>query len=269
VVLFPFNLSFILHFISFSRAFRTASLHNSHSALPLNFLPLNLFNIPHIPKVHKMSSNTAPIRVGIIGLGIPEADFAPGAWAAKAHFPYLQASPAYRITAVSNSSVKSSQASIDHYKLGSDVKAYGNPLDIAADPNVDLIVVSVRVGAHYALTKPALLAGKDVFVEWPLAATLSESEELTTLAKDKGVRNIVGVQARASPLITKLRSILKNNEIGTILSSTVNVTFKGFPHDMFIVGADYYMVRTYPPRGGHEKRHLSLCIFSVPLSLEH
>ena len=193
-----------------------------------------------------MSSNASPIRVGIIGLGIGNADFAPGLWAATAHLPYLQASPAYRITAVSNSSAKSAQTAINHHKLGSDVKAYGSPSDIAADPNVDLIVVSVKVGAHYALTKPALLAGKDVYVEWPLAATIAESEELTALAKEKGVKTIVGVQARASPLITKLRSILKNNELGTILSSTVNATFSGLPHDMFPVGAEYYMVRTLP-----------------------
>lgn len=193
-----------------------------------------------------MSSNTSPIRVGIIGLGISQSDFTPGLWAAKAHFPYLQASPAFRITAVANSSAKSAQTSIDHYKLGSDVKAYGSPSDIAADPNVDFIVVSVRVGTHYALTKPALLAGKDVYVEWPLAATLSQAEELTALAKEKGVKNIVGVQARASPLVIKLRSILKNNEIGTILSSTVNATFSGLPHDMFPNGAEYYLVRTLP-----------------------
>jgi predicted dehydrogenase len=36
---------------------------------------------------------------------------------------------------------------------------------IANDPNVDLILVSVKLGTHYALTKLALLAGKDVFVE--------------------------------------------------------------------------------------------------------
>ncbi|TVY90117.1 Galactose/lactose metabolism regulatory protein [Lachnellula willkommii] len=188
-----------------------------------------------------MPSDSSPIRVGIIGLGISESDLTPGLWAAKAHLPYLQASSAFRITAVANSSVKSAQTSIDHHKLGSDVKAYGSPSDIAADPNVDFIVVSVRVGKHYALTKPALLAGKDIFVEWPLAATLSQAEELTALAKEKGVKNIVGVQARVSPLVIKLRSILKNNDIGTILSSTVNATFSGIPHDMFPNGAEYYL----------------------------
>jgi len=188
-----------------------------------------------------MSPLPNPIRVGIIGLGIGDGDFAAGLWAAKAHLPYLVASPHYTITAISNSSVASSQASIDHYKLGPNVKAYGSPEDIAADPNVDMVIVSVRVQKHYDLTKPALEAGKMVYVEWPLAATVSEAEELTALAKAKNLKTIVGVQARASPLEAKLRSILASGSLGTILSSTVNATFSGLPHDMFPVGAEYYL----------------------------
>ncbi|TVY83515.1 Galactose/lactose metabolism regulatory protein GAL80 [Lachnellula suecica] len=188
-----------------------------------------------------MASTKAPTRVGIIGLGFSDSTFGPGLWAGSAHVPYLLASPDYTITAICNSTTASAQASIDHYKLDPTIKAYGSPSDLAADPNVDLILVSVRVAAHYALTKPALLAGKEVFVEWPLAATLAQSEELTALAKEKGVRNIVGVQARASPLITKLRSLLTANSIGSILSTTVVGTFSGLPHDVFPVGAEYYM----------------------------
>lgn len=83
-------------------------------------------------------------------------------------------------------------------------------------------------------------------MEWPLAATVAEAEELAELAKEKGVKTIVGVQALASPLVGRLRDILGNGELGTILSSTVNATFSGLPHDMFPVGAEYYMVRPSP-----------------------
>jgi hypothetical protein len=47
----------------------------------------------------KMSPIQTPIRVGIIGLGIGDADFAAGLWAVKAHLPYLLASPHYTIAA--------------------------------------------------------------------------------------------------------------------------------------------------------------------------
>lgn len=105
----------------------------------------------------------SPICVGIIGLGRGSGTIkGPGLWAASAHIPYLTASTHYKITAVSNSTVSSAQKSIDHYHLGPDVKAYGSPEDLANDPDIDLIVVTVRVAKHYALTKPALLAGKDL-----------------------------------------------------------------------------------------------------------
>jgi len=54
--------------------------------------------------------------------------------------------------AVANSSIESAQASINVHKLGTSVKAYGNPSDIANDPDVDLVLVSVNVDQHYKYT---------------------------------------------------------------------------------------------------------------------
>jgi predicted dehydrogenase len=183
----------------------------------------------------------SPIRVGIIGLGAKTGSFVPGVWAVQGHLPYLMSSPDYLITAVCNSSVSSAQASIEFHSLGSDVRAHGSPEAIANDPNVDLVVVTVRVGLHYALTKPALLAGKDVFVEWPLAANIAEVEELTQLARDKGVKTIVGLQARASPIVVKVRDLVQSGKLGKILSSTVVGSFSSFPNTVWLEGAEYYL----------------------------
>ena len=102
---------------------------------------------------------SSPIRVGILGLGKGSGDLVPGLWAAKAHLPYFLASPNYEVVAVANSTAQSAQSSIDFHQLGPKVKAYGSPEDIANDPNVEMVVVSVKVGMHNVLTKPALLAG--------------------------------------------------------------------------------------------------------------
>lgn len=48
-------------------------------------------------------------------------------------------------------------------------KAYSSAEYIAKDPDVDLVVISVKLPFHRDLALPALKAGKDVFVEWPLA----------------------------------------------------------------------------------------------------
>ena len=181
------------------------------------------------------------IRVGLIGLGQGNGDLVPGLWGAKAHLPYLLASPKYEVIAVANSSVKSAQGAIDYHKLGPKVKAYGSSEDLSKDPDVDLVVVSVKVAKHYLLTKPALLAGKDIFVEWPLGANTEEAKELTNLATSKGAKTTVGLQARASPLVVKVKEIVGSGQIGTILSSTVVGSFAGLPYDFWPAGAEYYL----------------------------
>ena len=73
------------------------------------------------------------IRVGMIGLSAR----AKTAWATSAHLPYLQASGGkYAITALCNSSVSAAQSAIEAYNLPASTKAYGNPQDLAEDPEV-------------------------------------------------------------------------------------------------------------------------------------
>jgi predicted dehydrogenase len=152
---------------------------------------------------------------------------------------------------VSNSTVESAQRSIDFHNLGPDVKAYGSSEDLSKDETVDMVVVSVRIGKHYELAKPALEAGKDVFVEWPLGATLTEAEELATLAKEKGVKTMVGLQSRASALVVKLRELLGSGnegvqgEIGRVVNSSVVGSFGGIALGnrgrLWPEGAEYYL----------------------------
>ena len=83
------------------------------------------------------------------------------------------------------------------------------------------MAVSVNVPQHYDLIRPALEAGKDVFSEWPLARNLSEAEELVSLAKEKGVRTLVGLQARQNPSIVKAKEIVASGKLGKILGTTM------------------------------------------------
>ena len=61
-----------------------------------------------------------------------------------------------------------------------------------------------QVPLHKRLVLPLLHAGKDVFVEWPLGNGLAEAEEMAALAKSKGLRTMVGLQARHSTSILKV-----------------------------------------------------------------
>lgn len=163
----------------------------------------------------------SPIRVAIIGLSSSAAT----SWASSAHLPYLlspRGQQKYQIVALLNSSVDAARAAIKHYSLDPEtVKPYGDPESLAADPEIDLVVNCTRVDVHYPTILPSVRAGKNVFVEWPLADNTERARELTEIIKKKGSRSIVGLQGRFAPPVVKLRQLLNDGTIGKVLSSEI------------------------------------------------
>lgn len=145
-----------------------------------------------------------PINVGIIGLSVST-----NAWTSAAHVVPLRTVPSlsskYTVTALATSTPTTAAAAAEKWGLPSE-KAYSSASDIALDPDVDLVVVGVKVPLHKELALPALKAGKDVFVEWPLATGEDQAQELVNAAKKGGGRTIVGLQLRCSPTILKVRT---------------------------------------------------------------
>lgn len=159
------------------------------------------------------------IRLGIIGLS---AD--PTAWATRAHVsPFKPGGPLadqFKLTALATSNPDSAKAAAKAHGIPLE-KAYSNPEDIANDPDVDMVVVSVKVPMHKQLMMPALQAKKDVFVEWPLSRNLAEAEEMAALAKKQGVKTYVGLQARVSAPMLKAKELVSSGALGRITSVTV------------------------------------------------
>ena len=66
-------------------------------------------------------------------------------------------------------------------------KIYDNMYDLFADQEIEIVLNLTRPYEHFEVTKAALLAGKHVYSEKPLAATLEEGRQLTELAEEKGL----------------------------------------------------------------------------------
>ncbi|KAI1029472.1 hypothetical protein LB504_010817 [Fusarium proliferatum] len=160
----------------------------------------------------------APIRTAIVGL----SSSAKTSWASSTHLQYLN-SPLgrskYQIVALQNSSLQAAKNAIAHYNLPPETKAYGTPEDLAADKDVELVVVATRVDVHHSSALPSVKAGKDLYVEWPLAQDVKHARELVDAAREKGVKTIVGLQGRYAPPIKKLREIIKEGRIGKVVSA--------------------------------------------------
>ena len=67
------------------------------------------------------------------------------------------------------------------------VRVYRDMYELFEDPAVDIVLNITRPYEHYEVTKAALLAGKNVYSEKPLAPRLEEGRELVALAKEKGL----------------------------------------------------------------------------------
>jgi predicted dehydrogenase len=133
----------------------------------------------------------------------------------------LSQTPYYKIVALQNSTKASAEASAKAYGL-TDVATYGSPDELAADPNVDMVIVCVKVPEHAALSEPALRAKKDVFIEWPLGRDLAEAERLTKLARENEIKTLVGLQARHNPTVRKAKAMVAAGDLGDILGTTLN-----------------------------------------------
>lgn len=158
------------------------------------------------------------IRLGIIGANVKSH------WASRSHFPALVAGQDFEITAVCTTKPQSAEDARKHYgaKL-----AFHDFREMVKSPEVDAVSVVVRVPLHYEPTKAALLAGKHVYTEWPLGRTTAEGEELAALAKQKGVKTAVGLQARVNPPLVYMKELIDSGYVGEIVACNVSLIRDG------------------------------------------
>jgi len=159
---------------------------------------------------------TDKIRVGIVGATVTQGG---SGWGANAHVPALKALPDYQLKAVCTSHEDTAKASAAAF--GAE-RGFHRFSDMAAHPEVDLIVVCVRVPGHRELVMAGLQAGKPVFCEWPLGANLAEAEEMAGLALRRSLKTIVGLQARSDPTILYARDLIKAGYVGEVLTANLN-----------------------------------------------
>lgn len=152
-----------------------------------------------------------------VGIGIIGANAERG-WAARSHVPAIQASDEFRLTAVATTRAES--AALAQERFGAD-HAFTDAKTLVAHPDVELVVVAVKVPAHVELVTAALKAGKHVWCEWPLAESAAAAESLRADASSLGVHHVVGLQARFSSAVAKARIMLAEHRLGTVLSANL------------------------------------------------
>jgi len=156
---------------------------------------------------------------------------------------------------------------------------------ILSNPEINGVIISTPAVTHYKLTKESLLAGKDVFVEKPLALKVNEAEELINIAEGKNLILMVGHILHYHPAVQGLKKLINENELGTIqyvysnrlnigrIRNEENILWSFAPHDisllLSIVGQMPEKVVSF---GGiylpHNVEDVTLTYFSFPNGIE-
>lgn len=135
--------------------------------------------------------------------------------------------------------------------------------DLLRSPSVDAVVVATPVSTHAGIVREALLAGKHVLVEKPIACSSEEAGELADLADAAGLTLMVGHTFLYHPAVRALRDLIQSGELGDIyyvhsqrlnlglFQRDIDVIWDLAPHDISIL---QYLLGGYPhaasARGG-------------------
>jgi predicted dehydrogenase len=128
-----------------------------------------------------------------------------------------------------------------------DAVAFSDFERFLADGGLDAVAVATSVGLHHRMAKAALLAGKHVMVEKPLAASTAECTELVDLAAQRGLILMVGHTFLYSPVVRRIKAIVDAGDIGEVryisarrlnlglFQKDINVAWDLAPHDLSII----------------------------------
>src|SRR6266446_4231224 len=165
---------------------------------------------------HETTSALA-IPKSTLGIGIIGVSPIRG-WASTAHIPALRALPKYEIRALSAHNAESARAISQMFGV---TAVFSDHEQLVSQPDIEVVVVTVKVPHHRELVSAALAAGKAVYCEWPLGRDLEDARAMATLAAKQGVRTVAGLQARQAPAIEFVQQLLRDGYVGEVLSTSM------------------------------------------------
>ncbi len=128
-----------------------------------------------------------------------------------------------------------------------EVAAFRDCGEMLAAGGIDALAIATPVASHHALARAALLAGRHVLVEKPMAASVAQCEDLIRTADAAGLTLMVGHTYLYSEAVRKITEIIGSGEIGEVryincqrlnlglFQTDINVAWDLAPHDLSII----------------------------------
>lgn len=128
-----------------------------------------------------------------------------------------------------------------------DVKIYADPSEVFADEAVRGVAISTPAVTHAELSIQAMKAGKDVFVEKPLALTLADGYKMAKVAEQTQQILMVGHLLEYHAAVLKLNELIEHGDLGNIeyiysnrlnlgkFRKEENILWSFAPHDIAVI----------------------------------
>lgn len=131
---------------------------------------------------------------------------------------YVGSGPLAQVTAVCDAYKGNLARAKDRVQTmgGNAPKTYEDYKDILADPTIDTVFISTPEHLHYPMFMAAIKAGKNIYVEKPLAHTIEQGEEMVAAAQKAGKVIQVGTQNRSNSLYIKAKEMVAEGLIGDV-----------------------------------------------------
>ena len=163
-------------------------------------------------RVDRQGSPNDRITLGFIGVG------------ARAHqvMDDVLGMPGFEIVGMCDAYQGRIQRAVE--RTGNRAKVYRDHNELLAAPDIDAVYIGTPDHWHKDHAIAALKAGKDIYLEKPLAYTVAEGLEIIEAVKKYGRILQVGSQNISSPLQAKAREIIASGRLGqiTMIRASVN-----------------------------------------------
>lgn len=153
-----------------------------------------------------MAGRRDPVSIGVVGCGEVTGE---------KHLRVLLDIPHARVVALADLDSRRLSRVADRYGVA---HRYPDAAAMLNHPGLEAVGVCVPAGAHAEVAVAAILAGKSVYVEKPLALTLEHADRILKAADGQHARHLMGFHMRFHRLVRQARARLAAGEIGRIES---------------------------------------------------
>jgi predicted dehydrogenase len=153
------------------------------------------------------------VKLGIIGLG----------YIGQIHHRHSLEIPNAEVVAVADVSAKA----LNKAKKAGVKKAFTNYEDLLKDMEIDAVIIALPTHLHLKCAVQAAEAGKNIFLEKPMARTVKEAKEILSAVEKNSVRLMMGYPLRFNKELCSVKDKMDKGLIGDVENAHATLVSSG------------------------------------------